>query len=86
VVPRLTVENLENGWHLHHEFCALAGEFQVLRISPDRAKRIENVLAADARRSANHGMRLQHAIVAQLNFVSDDGERADPRAASDIRT
>jgi hypothetical protein len=30
-------------------------------------------------------MRLERAIVAQLNFVSDDGERADPRAAPDTR-
>ncbi len=69
----------------HDQFCALATEFQILRIPADGAERIENVFASNPRWSANHGMRLQHAIAAQLNFVSDDGERADPRAASDTR-
>ena len=69
----------------HHEFRALTAKFQVLRISADRAKRIKNVFAADARRPANHGVRLKHAIVPQLNLVSDDGERAYPHSASDMR-
>ncbi len=62
----------------HHEFRALAAEFQVLRISADGAKRIENVFAANPCWTADHGMRRKRAAVPQLDVVSNHGERTDP--------
>jgi hypothetical protein len=47
-----------------------------LRISADRAKRVKDIFRADARRSADYGVRLDHRAVSKFDAFSDHGKRA----------
>jgi hypothetical protein len=43
------------------------------------------IVAAKRGRSLDHGVRFEHAALAKLNLVADDGERPDSNAAADSR-
>ena len=55
----------------------LALVLQVLGFAADGCEGVELIAAAELRRALEHDMRVQHAVVAELDMVSDDAVGPD---------
>ena len=67
------------------ELGALSGKLQILRDGSNGTKWMEYILAAEARRSLNYGVRHDVAPGAQFNLVADNRVRADGDAFAQTR-
>ena len=68
----------------HFEIGRLAEVFQVLGFAADGRIGKKLVAAPELRVSFQHDMRVQHAIIAQLDVGAHHAERADAHVVSDL--
>src|SRR5579859_3533194 len=61
----------------HDQFSPLPAIGVILRITADRAKRIEHIIVAVLRRASNESVRVNNAALAKLRFFTDDRVRSN---------